>query len=260
MAHGDEGPGLRVEREDELTVLTIERPWARNALDIETAAALGRAFRDFERDETAKVAVLTGTEGAFCAGADLVEMAEGADYAAWATGPDGPTGPLLSKPVIAAIAGHACADGLGLALRCDLRVVDETAVFGVFPRRWGVPMSDGTTVRLPRLIGLSRALDLMLTGRPVAAREALEIGLANRLVPAGEALAAARELALAIARFPEFAMLSDRRGTYASLDLAFEEALARESETAEAAKRLEARAGAARFTEGAGRHGRFDGD
>ncbi len=235
---------LDVAHEGTTTILTIRRPWARNALDTTTARALGRAFRAFEADEGAKVAVLTGSDGA--------------DYEAWATGPDGPTGPLLSKPVIAAIAGHACAGGLGLALRCDLRIVDETAVFGVFSRRWGVPMSDGTTVRLPRLIGLSRALDLMLTARPVAAAEAVDIGLANRLVPTGTALREAVALADRIAGFPEIAMLSDRAATYGGLDQPFAEALAAETRLAEAAKREEAAPGAARFAAGAGRHGEID--
>ncbi len=257
MADG-EAVGLRLDRRATTTILTIDRPWARNALDNATAAALGRAFRAFEADDMAKVCVLTGAQGVFCAGADLKEMAGGGGYEAWATGPDGPTGPLLAKPVIAAIAGHACAGGLGLALHCDLRVADETAVFGVFSRRWGVPMSDGTSVRLPRLIGLSRALDLMLTGRAVDAREALEIGLANRLVPAGEALPEALALAARIAEFPEIAMLSDRRATYSGLDLPLGEALAAETDLAAQAKRLEAAPGAARFAAGAGRHGSLD--
>jgi enoyl-CoA hydratase len=247
---------ILVERDGPVATITINRPERRNALDRASARALRQAFDAFAADEALRVAVLTGAGGAFCAGADLKELAEGVDYEAWAGSKSGPTHPLLPKPAVAAIAGTACAGGLGLALWCDLRVCDETATFGVFSRRWGVPMSDGTTVRLPRLIGLSRALDLLLTGRPVDAREALAIGLANRVVPAGEALAEAQALARRIAAFPQVAMRSDRESAYRQAGLPFAEAIAEEDRLAQAARRLEARAGAERFAGGAGRHGR----
>ncbi|MCG8695015.1 MAG: crotonase/enoyl-CoA hydratase family protein, partial [Minwuiales bacterium] len=241
-----------------VTVITINRPEVRNALDKESAGMLADAFRAFDADETARVAVLTGADGAFCAGADLKEMAEAADYQAWATSESGPTQPLMSKPVIAAIAGHACAGGLGLALWCDIRIADETAVFGVFSRRWGVPMSDGTTVRLPRLIGMSRALDMLITGRPIDAAEAEAIGLATRLAPAGTALDAARDLAHQIAAFPQIALWSDRRSMYAQDGLPTVDALQSETAFAAEARDREAQPGAARFAAGAGRHGSFD--
>jgi enoyl-CoA hydratase len=247
---------IQVERDGPVATVTINRPERRNALDRASARALRQAFDDFAADDELRVAVLTGAGGAFCAGADLKELAEGVDYEAWAGAKTGPTHPLLPKPVIAAVAGTACAGGLGLALWCDLRVCDETAVFGVFSRRWGVPMSDGTTVRLPRLIGLSRALDMLLTGRRVDAREALAIGLANRVVPAGQALAEAQALARRIAACPQVAMRSDRESAYRQAGLAFQDAIAQEDRLAQAARRLEARAGAERFSGGAGRHGR----
>jgi enoyl-CoA hydratase len=247
---------IQVERDGPVATVTINRPERRNALDRASARALRQAFDGFAADEELRVAVLTGAGGAFCAGADLKELADGVDYEAWAGAATGPTHPLLPKPVIAAVAGTACAGGLGLALWCDLRVCDETAVFGVFSRRWGVPMSDGTTVRLPRLIGLSRALDMLRTGRRVDAREALAIGLANRVVAAGQALAEAQALARRIAAFPQVAMRSDRESAYRQAGLAFAEAIAEEDRLAQAARRLEARAGAERFAGGAGRHGR----
>lgn len=248
---------LLVEKRGPVTTVVINRPEARNALDTATARALNRAFAEFDRDEEARVAVLTGAGGAFCAGADLKEMARGATYEAWAGSEHGPTHPLLSKPVIAAVAGHACAGGLGLALWCDLRVAEEDAVFAIFSRRWGVPISDGTTVRLPRLIGMGRALDMLLTGRPVGAREALAFGLANRVVPNGTAREAAEELARQIAAFPQAALRGDRRSAYLQSGLGVPEAIRVESECAEEAKALEAQAGAARFAAGAGRHGTF---
>ncbi len=251
---------ILVEVDGPVTVITINRPEVRNALDKQSAALLADAFRAFDADEAARVAVLTGADGAFCAGADLKEMAEAADYQAWATSESGPTQPLMSKPVIAAIAGHACAGGLGLALWCDIRIADETAVFGVFSRRWGVPMSDGTTVRLPRLIGMSRALDMLITGRPVPAAEAESIGLITRLVPAGTALDAARSLAHQVAAFPQIALRSDRRSVYAQDGLPTRDALQGETDLATEARSREAQPGAARFADGAGRHGRFDGD
>lgn len=246
---------LLVEKQGPVTTVIINRPEVRNAVDGETARALASAFAEFDADPDALAAVLTGAGGAFCAGADLKEIARGASYEAWAGSENGPTRPLLSKPVIAAVAGHACAGGLGLALWCDLRVVEEDAVFGVFSRRWGVPMSDGTTVRLPRLVGMGRALDMLLTGRPVHASEALAMGLANRVVPPGKARGEAEALALRIAQFPQVAMRSDRLSAYAQAGLEMPLALAREAELAERAKAIEAQAGAERFTAGAGRHG-----
>src|ERR1700712_4908708 len=174
-------PKLLTRNDGPVAVITINRPEVRNALDNETAAALTKALRDFDRDQDLAVAVLTGADGHFCAGADLKELAAGQEYKPWAGDPDGPCHDLLSKPVIAAGGGCACAGGLGVALRCDLRVVEESATFAVLSRRWGVPMSDGTTVRLPRLIGMGRALDMLLTARKVGGAEALAIGLADRL-------------------------------------------------------------------------------
>ena len=237
-------------------IITINRPEVRNALDIEAASALSGAFDGFESEKTAKVAVLTGTGGSFCAGADLKEMAEkGAVYEPWA-GKKGPNGKVLAKPVIAAVTGHACAGGLGVALRCDIRIADETAVFGVFSRRFGVPMSDGTTVRLPRIVGMGVALEMLMTGRPVDAEEALRIGLITRLVGTGAVLGEAIALGKAIAGFPEVALLSDRESMYGQADLPLKEALQQEISLAGQAKRVQAQAGAARFADGEGRHGR----
>lgn len=247
-----------VERDGPVTTFIINRPEARNALDREAAAALAQAFQDFDGDERAGVGVLAGAGGAFCAGADLKEMSAGADYLAWAGDPRGPTHALLSKPLIAAVAGHACAGGLGLALRCDIRIAEESAVFGVFSRRWGVPMSDGTTVRLPRLIGMGPALDMLLTGRAVGAAEALRLGLVSRIVADGESRRAAEELARTLAAYPRAAMLSDRASMYRQQDLPLAEAFAEEARLAAGAKASDARSGAARFAAGAGRHGRFD--
>jgi enoyl-CoA hydratase len=248
-------PSILVERDPPIATIVIDRPEVRNALDRAASAALTRALRAFDGDRELRAAVLTGAGGCFCAGADLRELASGTLYEPWAASPEGPTGPPLGKPVIAAVAGHACAGGLGLALWCDLRVADETAVFGVFSRRFGVPMSDGTTVRLPRLIGLSRALDLLLTGRAVDAREALAIGLVNRVVPRGEARSAAEALAREIASHPQAALLSDRRSAYEQLDRPLAVALRREAEGSRAARESEAAAGASRFVAGEGRHG-----
>jgi enoyl-CoA hydratase len=250
---------LLVSRDGPVTTVTINRPERRNAIDPETALALRAACRDFEEDEKAAVAVLTGAGGGFCAGWDLKSLAgEGYGYDADGEGPLGPTRALLSKPVIAAVEGHAVAGGLELALWCDLRIASRTAVFGVFCRRWGVPLVDGGTVRLPRLIGHSRALDMILTGRPVGAEEAFAWGLANRLVPAGEALAEAQALAAEIARFPALCMRTDRLSSYRQWDLGLEEALREEGRAGEAPLREGARDGAARFAAGLGRSGRFD--
>lgn len=251
---------VRVEKSGAVTTIILARPEVRNAVDRHAAQALADAFRAFEADATASVAVLFGEGGTFCAGADLGAFADGRGnvLAPDGDGPMGPTRMLLSKPVIAAVAGHAVAGGLELAVLCDLRVAEEDAVFGVFCRRFGVPLIDGGTVRLPRLIGLSRALDLIMTGRPVPAREALEMGLANRVVPRGEARAAAEALAHEIARFPQATMRGDRRSAYASLDAPLEEALRAEFAIgAESLASGEALAGATAFSAGEGRHGAF---
>ena len=199
--------------------------------------------------------MLWGAGGAFCAGADLKELAAGTIYEPWAGSDNGPLRRPLKKPVIAAVSGYACAGGLGVALWCDLRVVEETATFAVLSRRWGVPMSDGTTVRLPRLIGMSRALDMLLTGRKVGATEAFQMGLANRVVAEGKAREEAEELALQIANFPELAMLSDRRSVYEQEAMGLNEALLNEAAVSRQARENGAQKGAERFAEGAGRHG-----
>jgi enoyl-CoA hydratase/carnithine racemase len=250
---------VRVERNGPVTTVILDRPEVRNAVDGPTAQALADAFRAFEADDEQLVAVLWGAGGSFCAGADL-RAAGGPDGNRVAPEGDGPMGPsrmLLSKPVIAAVAGHAVAGGLELALWCDLRVVEEDATLGVFCRRWGVPLIDGGTVRLPRLIGLSRALDLILTGRPVGAEEALAIGLANRVVPRGTARAAAEELAAQLARFPQLCLRHDRLSACEQHDLPLDEALANELRHGLVALEHEALGGAARFAAGEGRHGAF---
>ncbi|MGV9249960.1 crotonase/enoyl-CoA hydratase family protein [Streptomyces sp. NPDC003697] len=249
---------VRIEQRGHVTTVVLSRPEARNAVDGPTAAELAAAFRAFEADEDARVAVLWGEGGTFCAGADLkaIGTEHGNRVAEEGDGPMGPTRMRLSKPVVAAVAGHAVAGGLELALWCDLRVAEEDAVFGVFCRRWGVPLIDGGTVRLPRLIGTGRALDMILTGRPVPAREAYEMGLANRVVPTGRARAEAEELAAAIARFPQECLRSDRASVHAQEGLDEESAL--RSELRHGAGVLaRATEGAARFAAGAGRHGSF---
>lgn len=251
---------LTTERDGPLTVITLNRPEVRNAVDLETAELLLDAFETFEADEGAKVAVLTGAEGAFCAGWDLKSLSDAnpADfYQPEGDGPLGPTRRLYSKPIIAAVEGHAVAGGLELALMCDLRVASETAIFGVFCRRWGVPLIDGGNVRLPRIVGQGRALDMILTGRPVEVKEAHDWGLANRLVPAGQALEAAKELGRQIAKFPELCMRTDRMTAFRQWD--FELADALKFEGREGAKPLMAEAvgGAARFAGGKGRGGDF---
>ncbi len=250
-------PKIVVERSGPVTTIVINRPQARNALDNEAAYGLAEAFKAFEADDEAKVAVLTGAGGAFCAGADLKELGGGTDYFPWAGSDEGPLRAPLAKPVIAAIEGHACAGGLGVALFCDIRIVDETAVFGVFSRRWGVPMSDGTTVRLPRVIGQGRALDMLLTGRAVGADEAIAIGLATRKVARGTTRTEAERLAAEIAGFPPIAMTSDRQSAYESFDRSQADAVRREMELSLAARRQESQGGAARFAKGEGRHGKF---
>ncbi len=250
---------VRVERDGPVTTVILDRPHVRNAVDRATAQLLADAFRAFDADPDAAVAVLWGAGGSFCAGADLSALGAGEGNRVEADG-DGPMGPTrleLSKPVIAAVAGHAVAGGLELACWCDLRVVEEDAVFGVFCRRWGVPLIDGGTVRLPRLIGESRALDMILTGRAVGAEEALAFGLANRVVGAGEARAAAERLAAELARFPQVTLRGDRRSLRETAGLPLAEALG--VELAIGRESLEeARRGAARFAAGEGRHGAFD--
>lgn len=246
-----------VERSGPVTTVVLSRPEVSNAVDRATALELADAFRAFEADDEALAAVLCADGPTFCAGADLKAVAAGRPNRVEPDG-DGPMGPtrmLLSKPVVAAIAGHAVAGGLELALWCDLRVAEEDAVLGVFCRRFGVPLIDGGTVRLPRLIGLSRALDLILTGRAVGAREALQFGLVNRVVPAGTARAAAEQLALELTRFPQTCLRHDRLSVYEGLDLPFGEAMAGEFEHGLWSLRDEAVAGARRFEAGEGRHG-----
>jgi enoyl-CoA hydratase len=250
---------VRVEKSGAVHTVILHRPEVRNAVDRPTAEALSAAFRAFERDETAKVAVLWGEGGTFCAGADLKAVAAGTpnELDERGHGPLGPTRMYLDKPVVAAVAGHAVAGGLELACWCDLRVVEEDATFGVFCRRWGVPLIDGGTVRLPRIVGFGRALDLILTGRPVGAAEALSMGLANRVVPRGQSRAAAEQLAREIAAFPQVCARSDRRSAYEALDLPVEVALRNEHRHGERALQAESLTGAQEFASGAGRHGAF---
>jgi enoyl-CoA hydratase len=251
-----ESERVRVLREGPVTTVVLNRPAAKNAVDRDTAEELAAAFRAFDADPTARVGVLAGDHGTFCAGADLKGFAAGRGnrVAPDGDGPMGPTRMLLGKPVIAAIAGHAVAGGLELALWCDLRVAEETAILGVFCRRFGVPLIDGGTIRLPRLIGLSRALDLILTGRAVDAHEALAIGLVNRVVPAGHARAAAEQLARELAALPQAAMLGDRTSAYLQHDLDLPAALHQELVLGSRAL-AEGLAGAQRFASGVGRHG-----
>ncbi|MBS2030568.1 MAG: crotonase/enoyl-CoA hydratase family protein [Deltaproteobacteria bacterium] len=250
---------VRTEKNGNVTTVVMHRPEVRNAVDRSTAQALADAFRAFDDDETAQVGVLFGEGGTFCAGADLKAVASGTPNRLEPDG-DGPMGPsrlLLGKPVIAAISGHAVAGGLELALWCDLRVTEEDAVLGVFCRRWGVPLIDGGTARLPRLIGLSRAMDLILTGRPVKADEALAMGLVNRVVPKGQARAAAEQLAREVAAFPQGCMRADRMSAYLGMDEPLEDALAMEFSRGVQVLQTESLAGAQRFAGGAGRHGSF---
>lgn len=251
---------IRTEDRGQVRVVTIDRPEVRNAVDGPTAASLADAFRAFDADDSVCVAVLTGAGGIFCAGADLKAITDGrgnrveTDMAA--DGPMGPTRLVLTKPVIAAVEGFAVAGGLELAVWCDLRVAATDAVFGVYCRRWGVPLIDGGTVRLPRLIGHSHALDLILTGRGVSGDEALRIGLANRLVEPGQALAAAVELAQQLADLPQGCMRRDRQSSYDQWDLPLVDALANETRLGlDTIKSGETQAGAARFAAGEGRHG-----
>ncbi|MGY1778814.1 crotonase/enoyl-CoA hydratase family protein [Geodermatophilus sp. SYSU D01036] len=248
---------VTVERDGPVTTVRLSRPHARNAVDGPTAAALAGAFRAFDADPDAAVAVLHGEGGTFCAGADLraVGTPTGNRTEVTGDGPMGPTRMRLSKPVVAAVAGHAVAGGLELALWCDLRVADETAVFGVYCRRWGVPLIDGGTVRLPRLIGAGRAMDLVLTGRSVYADEALRMGLVTQVVPAGQALAAAQELARRLAAFPQTCLREDRASLLEQEGLDEAAALANEFRHGLASLAVDALPGAARFAAGEGRHG-----
>jgi enoyl-CoA hydratase len=254
-----DGAAVRVLREGPVTTVLLSRPERRNAVDGPTAQALADAFVAFEADPDAAVAVLAGTGGVFCAGADLkaVGTASRNRVQDEGDGPMGPTRMRLSKPVIAAIAGHAVAGGLELALWCDLRVAEEDAVLGVFCRRWGVPLIDGGTLRLPRLIGASRAMDLILTGRAVGAEEAERMGLVNRVVPTGTSLAVAQALAAKLARFPQTCLREDRLSALEQEGLTEAEALV--NELAHGRCSLpEVQAGLERFRSGAGRHGAFD--
>ncbi len=252
--------GVRIERDGPVFTVLLSRPERRNAVDGPTAAALAEAFREFDSDGDAAVAVLHGEGGVFCAGADLKAIGSGRGNRVTPDG-DGPMGPTrmrLGKPVIAAIAGYAVAGGLELALWCDLRVAEADAVLGVFCRRWGVPLIDGGTVRLPRLIGVSHALDLVLTGRPVGAEEALRIGLVNRLVATGGARAAAEQLARELARFPQACLRGDRLSLLEQEGL--DEAAAMTGELEHGLRSLaEVQEGLERFRAGAGRHGAFEG-
>jgi enoyl-CoA hydratase len=247
-------------RDGKVLTVTINRPHVRNAVDSASAAALAEAFKKFEADDTLCAAVLTGAGGTFCAGADLREVADGRRTAIDenGTGPMGPTWLQLSKPVIAAVEGHAVAGGLELALWCDLRIAARDAVFGVFNRRFGVPLIDLGTVRLPRIIGQGRALDLILTGRAVTGEEALQIGLVNRLVEPGKVLTVAQDLAQTLAAFPQHGLRADRMSLYEQWSLSPEEA--RRNELKHGLQVLasgESRAGAQRFTSGEGKHGEF---
>jgi enoyl-CoA hydratase len=252
---------VRYETDGPIAVVSIDRPAVRNCVDGPTAAELAEAFRKFEADESLAVAILTGVGGTFCAGADLKGVSESRGNTVRLDG-DGPMGPsrmLLSKPVIAAVEGYAVAGGLELALWCDLRVAAEDAVFGVFCRRWGVPLIDGGTIRLTRLIGHSHALDLILTGRGVSGEEARMMGLANRLVPKGKALEEAKSLARQLAAFPQRCMRSDRLSSYRQWGLSIPDALRLETELGmDVIRSGETREGATRFAEGAGRHGKFE--
>lgn len=250
---------VRVERRGPVHTVILSRPHVRNAVDGPTGAALCEAFEEFADDDSAAVAVLWGEGGTFCAGADLKAVGTelGSRVEADGRGPMGPTRLRLGKPVIAAIAGHAVAGGLELALWCDLRVAAQDAVFGVYCRRWGVPLIDGGTFRLPRLIGTSHAMDMVLTGRPVAADEALRMGLANRLVPVGQERAAAEELAAEIARFPQTCMRHDRLSLLEQEGLTEADALANEWRHGMVSFAADTREGAARFAAGAGRGGSF---
>jgi enoyl-CoA hydratase len=252
---------VRVERSENVTTVILSRPERRNAVDRDTAARLAEAFRAFDADPDAHVAVFFGEGGNFCAGADLKAVAENGGNVVRVEG-DGPMGPSrmkLTKPVIAAVSGYAVAGGLELACWCDMRVAERSAVFGVFCRRWGVPLVDGGTVRLPRLVGQGRAMDMILTGRPVGADEALRIGLCDRVVEDGAARREAEALARTIAAFPQLCMRADRTSAYAQWDTDFDAAMRAETEGGlRVIESGETVRGAMKFAGGAGRHGTFD--
>ncbi len=250
---------IKIERQGRIRIVTIDRAGARNAVDRPTAAELAEAFRDFDADHESDVAILTGAGGNFCAGADLKALSrgEGNSMSEDGDGPMGPTRMLLSKPVIAAVEGYAVAGGIELALWCDLRVAASNAIFGVFCRRFGVPLVDLGTIRLPRLIGQSHALDLILTGRGVSGEEALRMGLANRLTEPGRALEGALELAQTLSSFPQGCMRSDRMSVYEQWPLDWREAMLNEFRRGrEVVASGETRSGASRFASGEGRHGK----
>lgn len=255
---------IKIERSGGVTTVILARPERRNAIDGATASALASAMRDFDADADADVAVLCGEGGHFCGGADLKAFAEDPAQMRLSANGDAPLGISrlqLTKPVIAAVSGYAVAGGLELACWCDLRIAEESAVFGVFCRRFGVPLIDGGTVRLPRLIGHARALDLILTGRAVRADEALAIGLANRVVPDGESREAAEALAASIARFPQHCLRNDRLSCYEQWGMPLEGAMRNEFRHGLASLASgEARAGAERFRKGEGKHGVFEDD
>ena len=255
---------VRTEARAGIWIVTINRPGVRNCVDRETAEALAEAFRKFDEDEDLSVAILQGEQRSFCAGADLKAVGRGdlGDSNQVKTAGDGPMGPtrmLLGKPVIAAVEGFAVAGGLELAVWCDLRVAARDAVFGVYCRRWGVPLVDGGTIRLPRLIGQSRAMDMILTGRGISGEEAFAMGLANRLVEPGEAFGAAFSLAESIAKFPQRCLRSDRLSSITQWSMSESQALDEETRLGlEVIRSGETQRGAALFASGAGRHGSFD--
>lgn len=250
---------VQVEHDGPVSIVTINRPKARNACDVETVQALYDAFQAVDVDETCRVGVLRGQGETFCAGADLKELSTGASIGfSWAGDDKGATRKRISKPFIAAVEGHAVAAGLALALWCDMRVASDSAVFGVFCRRFGGPMPNGATVRLPRIIGESRALDMLMTGRPVDADEAFQWGLADRRCPEGQALDAALSLAHTLAGFPQAAMLCDRHSAITQWDYAEDEAIRLEVAGAQEAFRDAFQDGASSFVAGTGRHGQFD--
>ncbi|MBQ0719971.1 MAG: crotonase/enoyl-CoA hydratase family protein [Gammaproteobacteria bacterium] len=252
---------VHIEKNGPVTTVILDRPEARNAVDRPTAEALAAAFREFDADPQARVAVFYGANGNFCAGADLKALADESRSNRISAEGDGPMGAsrmLLSKPVIGAISGYAVAGGLELALWCDMRIVEEDAIFGVFCRRWGVPLIDGGTVRLPRIIGFGRAMDLILSGRPVAAQEAYLMGLANRVVAVGTARKEAETLAHELAQFPQHCLRNDRLSLYEKEGLTLEAALQNEFARSVESLNVDGFKGAAQFAEGKGRHGAFD--
>lgn len=258
----ENSPSVLTDSQCAVLTITLNRPEKRNAVDRETADALRQAFETFEQNEALKVAVLCGAGGNFCAGADLEAIGDPdrrnhVEATGTAPGPMGPSRMPFTKPVIAAVSGYAVAGGLELALMCDMRVAEESAVFGVFCRRWGVPLIDGGTVRLPRIVGHGRAMDMILTGRPVNADEALNMGLANRVVPEGKALEEAQDLARQIADFPQKCLRADRQSALNQWDLSMADALAAEGAGGYSVVFDEAIAGAKRFAGGEGRHGKF---